>query len=239
MVDSKSDYMSIEEVKTPMLICIEGNIACGKSTIMQQYTKYANVDLMCEPLERWENFCGSNLLELRYKNKKQYEFMFQIMAYISRFEQLNEFYQSNFVKIIERSLYSSFEVFVEHSKRFMGMDLLEYEMLKYIFEVSKKGALDKITQPDLIIYLKTDSDICFSRMKNRNRTAENTVSFDVIQGLHTAHENWLLNIENAAKVPCPIIVLDGNIDKTEWNVQTTKINQKILEIANIKRKKKV
>jgi hypothetical protein len=57
---------------------------------------------------------------------------------------------------------------------------------------------------------------------------------DVIEGLHIAHESWLLN---ESKVPCPIIVLDGNLDKSEWNVQTSKINKKILEIANIKRKK--
>jgi hypothetical protein len=31
-------------------------------------------------------------------------------------------------------------------------------------------------------------------------------------------------------------VLDGNLDQTEWNIQTNKINKKILEIANIKQK---
>jgi deoxyadenosine/deoxycytidine kinase len=236
MVVNKSEYMSIEEIKTPILIYIEGNVACGKSTIMQQYTKYTNVDIMCEPLGLWENFHGLNLLELRNTNRKQFEFLFQIMVYMSRLEQMNELYQNNSVKLIERSLYSSFEVFVEHSKTTMGMEELEYEMLKYIFEVSKKGALNKITQPDLIIYLKTDSDVCLSRMKNRNRTAEKTVSSDVIQGLHTAHENWLINVENASKVPCPTIVLDGNLDQTEWNIQTNKINKKILEMANIKQK---
>jgi deoxyadenosine/deoxycytidine kinase len=234
MDDINSDYMSIEEIKTPMLIYLEGNIACGKSTIMQQYAKYVNVDILCEPIELWENFHGSNLLELRYINRKQFDFLFQTMVCFSRLEQMNEFHQNNSVKIMERSLYSSFEVFVEHSKTVMDMDDLEYKMLKYMFEVSKKGALDKMTRPDLIIYLKTDSDVCLSRMNNRNRTAEKTVPLDVIEGLHIAHENWLLN---ESKVPCPIIVLDGNLDKSEWNVQTSKINKKILEIANIKRKK--
>ena len=234
MDDINSDYMSIEKIKTPMLIYLEGNIACGKSTIMQQYAKYVNVDILCEPIELWKNFHGSNLLELRYINRKQFDFLFQTMVCFRRLEQMNKFHQNNSVKIMERSLYSSFEVFVEHSKTVMDMDDLEYKMLKYMFEVSKKGALDKMTRPDLIIYLKTDSDVCLSRMKNRNRTAEKTVPLDVIEGLHIAHENWLLN---ESKVPCPIIVLDGNLDKSEWNVQTSKINKKILEIANIKRKK--
>jgi deoxyadenosine/deoxycytidine kinase len=141
MDDINSDYMSIEEIKTPMLIYLEGNIACGKSTIMQQYAKYVNVDIFCEPIELWENFHGSNLLELRYINRKQFDFLFQTMVCFSRLEQMNEFHQNNSVKIMERSLYSSFEVFVEHSKTVMDMDDLEYKMLKYMFEVSKKRGI--------------------------------------------------------------------------------------------------
>ncbi len=129
-MDLNSDYASLEEIKTPMLILYEGNIACGKSTIMQKYEEYANVDLMCEPLKLWENFHGTNLLELRYSNRKKFEFIFQILAYISRFEQMNEVFKNNSIRMLERSLYSSFEVFVKHSNKVMGMNPLEYEMLK-------------------------------------------------------------------------------------------------------------
>jgi deoxyadenosine/deoxycytidine kinase len=230
------DYTSLEEIQTPMLILYEGNIACGKSTLMRKYENHKNVNLMCEPLQLWENFHGSNLLELKYTNREKFEFLFQILAYISRFEQMNELFQTNSVKMIERSLYSSFEVFVEYSNKIIGMNPLEYEMLKYIFEVTKKGILDSITRPDLIVYIRTDSDVCFTRMINRNRSAEKTVTFDVIEELHKAHEHWLLDENNINKVPCPLIILDGNLDKDDWLIQTTKINRKIIEIANIKRK---
>jgi len=238
MTERESDYTTLEEIKTPMLILYEGNIACGKSTIMQKYANQPNVELMCEPLELWENFHGINLLELRYKSRERHEFVFQVLAYISRFEQMNEIYENNSVRMLERSLYSSFEVFVEYSKKSLGMNKLEYEMLKYIFEVTKTGALDKITHPDLIVYIRTDSDICFSRMLERNRIAERTVPFDILEGLNAALESWLLNEENSAKVPCPVIVLDGNLGKEDWKIQTTKIDRKILEIANVKNKRK-
>jgi len=144
--------MEIEEITTPILIYIEGNIGCGKSTIMQHYNNYKNVDILCEPIELWENFHGSNLLELQYK--KQFNFLFQTTVYISRLEQMNKCSKS--VRIMERSLYSSFEVFVEQSK---------------------------------------------------------------------------------TAIPCPMLVLDGNLDKCDWTVQTNKINRTILEIANIKANK--
>ncbi len=88
MDDINSDYMSIEEIKTPMLIYLEGNIACGKSTIMQQYAKYVNVDILCEPIELWENFHGSNLLELRYINRKQFDFLVQTMVCFRRLKSI-------------------------------------------------------------------------------------------------------------------------------------------------------
>ena len=238
MAERESDYTTLEEIKTPMLILYEGNIACGKSTMMQKYANQPNIELMCEPLELWENFHGINLLELRYKSRERHEFVFEVLAYISRFEQMNEIYENNSVRMLERSLYSSFEVFVEYSKKSLGMNKLEYEMLKYIFEVTKTGALDKITHPDLIVYIRTDSDICFSRMLERNRMAERTVPFDILEGLNAAHETWLLNEENSAKVPCPVIILDGNLGKEDWKIQTTKIDRKILEIANVKNKRK-
>jgi hypothetical protein len=117
MAERESDYTTLEEIKTPMLILYEGNIACGKSTMMQRYANQPNVELMCEPLELWENFHGINLLELRYKSRERHEFVFQVLAYISRFEQMNEIYENNSVRMLERSLYSSFEVFVELKKK--------------------------------------------------------------------------------------------------------------------------
>jgi hypothetical protein len=44
MTDKESDYTTLEEIKTPMLILYEGNIACGKSTIMQKYANKPNVN---------------------------------------------------------------------------------------------------------------------------------------------------------------------------------------------------
>jgi hypothetical protein len=77
-----TDYSSIEKIKTPILILFYGKIANGKSTLMQKYSNYKNIDLMCEPLCLWENFHGVNLLELRYKNGEKYEFLFSILAYM-------------------------------------------------------------------------------------------------------------------------------------------------------------
>ncbi len=58
----------------------------------------------------------------------------------------------------------------------------------------------------------------------------------IIEGLNNAHENWLACEKNKTKVPCPVITLDGNLGKEDWMIQINKINRKILEIANMKRK---
>ncbi len=69
---SDNRFMEIEEITTPILIYIEGNIGCGKSTIMQHYNNYKNVDILCEPIELWENFHGSNLFSLSVETMKKW-----------------------------------------------------------------------------------------------------------------------------------------------------------------------
>ncbi len=138
---------SIKVIDTPMLCYIEGNIACGKTTLMEKFQSYENVNLMIEPLTIWENFNGQNLLKLRYENRDQYEYSFQTLANLSRLDQINQTYKSNKIKFMERSLYSSFEVFVQYSRDSLGMDLMEYQLLKYAFDVSTQGALHEITKP--------------------------------------------------------------------------------------------
>ncbi len=223
---------SIKVIDTPMLCYIEGNIACGKTTLMEKFQSYENVNLMIEPLNIWENFNGQNLLKLRYENRDQYEYSFQTLANLSRLDQINQTYKSNKIKFMERSLYSSFEVFVQYSRDSLGMDLMEYQLLKYAFDVSTQGALHEITKPDLIIYLRTAPLVSFNRMMGRKREAENSVTFQTIKGLHQAHETWLKNVD---KLPCPVLTLNGNLGKENLDMHVEEINKKLLELFKNKK----
>lgn len=49
-------------VKRPFTVFIEGNIGAGKTTFLNHFKKYDDVCLYTEPVEKWRNVQGYNLL---------------------------------------------------------------------------------------------------------------------------------------------------------------------------------
>lgn len=48
--------------KAPYTVFIEGNIGAGKTTFLNHFKKYEDVCLHTEPVEKWRNVLGINLL---------------------------------------------------------------------------------------------------------------------------------------------------------------------------------
>lgn len=48
--------------KQPFTVFIEGNIGAGKTTFLNHFRKYDDVLLHTEPVEKWRNVNGFNLL---------------------------------------------------------------------------------------------------------------------------------------------------------------------------------
>lgn len=48
--------------KQPFTVFIEGNIGAGKTTFLNHFKKYEDVCLYTEPVEKWRNVQGFNLL---------------------------------------------------------------------------------------------------------------------------------------------------------------------------------
>ncbi len=56
--------LTLEKLKVPMQVYIEGNISAGKSELLKHFEEKTNVITIPEPLTRWENFFGTDLLKL-------------------------------------------------------------------------------------------------------------------------------------------------------------------------------
>lgn len=48
--------------KQPFTVFIEGNIGAGKTTFLNHFKKYDDVCLHTEPVDKWRNVNGINLL---------------------------------------------------------------------------------------------------------------------------------------------------------------------------------
>lgn len=197
--------------QSPQLI-VEGNIGAGKSTFLRMAESYLNAQLVYEPHERWQNIGGHNLLDHFYKDMSRWTYTFQSYAFISRI-QAQEFYAAENDKplqVIERSIYSDRYCFARNLYEMGRMSDLEWQLYQEWFS----WMTNRMKAPDAFIYLRTSPEICYSRLKKRNRSEELSVDLDYLKILHDRHEAWLIDKKeiDQSLYNVPVIILECSED---------------------------
>ena len=237
---NKDLVKSIESIKLKnedINVTIEGNLSAGKSYFLDLFKEIKTVKLLPEPIALWTNFKGTNLLKEKYENKNDAnQIAFQTIANLSRIHQANLLYHYNTVKIYERSLASGFNIFVKHAFEKDGLGEIAFQTLKYSYEVLTTGHLRSLSEPDVLVYIRTSPEICLERLKKRNRTAERTVSLEFLQEIHAAHERWIKPNEKGClpNMRCSVIIIDGNVDKDKLALEGNRVLREIMRIAHEK-----
>ena len=73
--------------RQPFTVFIEGNIGSGKTTFLNHFQKYEDsVCLLTEPVERWRNLNGTNLLNAFYKEPFRWAMPFQTYVTLTMME---------------------------------------------------------------------------------------------------------------------------------------------------------
>ena len=145
------------------IVCIDGNIAAGKTTVLQEIEK-KGYPVYYEP------FSDNPWLPLYYQNPKKYALNTQLWFLSSRFKQYkNADFSTRKIVFVERSIYTDRFVFVELIKQQGNLDELEVDTYKHHFEICKNPL------PDLTIVLDTPPTECKERMTVRARGMEECV----------------------------------------------------------------
>lgn len=199
------DFVMLEKgPKAKFTVSIEGNIGSGKSTLLQHFKSFTDVDVLEEPVHKWRDVRGNNLLDLMYKDPCRWAHTFQTYVQMTMLE-LHLKSTSSPVKLIERSLFSARHCFVENLFRTKKMSDPEYavycEWYRTIVQNLDVGL-------DLIVYLRTDPTVLHERIKKRARTEEQAIPLQYLKDLHELHEEWL--IEKKHGLSAPVLVLDAN-----------------------------
>ncbi|KAG0723940.1 Thymidine kinase 2, mitochondrial [Chionoecetes opilio] len=201
----RPDYtMLLNGSKARFTVCVEGNIGSGKSTLLNHFSKFSDVQTFQEPVQKWRDVKGNNLLALMYEDPKRWAHTFQAYVQMTMVEQHLQPCQAP-VKLLERSLYSGRHCFVENLYKSGKMTNAEYTVYCEWFKVITQN-LD--VGVDLIVYLRTDPDLLHARIKQRARCEELTIPFHYLSDLHSLHEDWLMG--TTGSLPAPVLVLDAN-----------------------------
>lgn len=203
-----------------IIVSIEGNIGSGKSTLLANlrtyYASNANVIFLKEPVDEWEKIKdenGTTILEKFYGDQNKYSFPFQMMAYVSRLKVLRDALKDidrrqnrQIVIITERSLYTDKMVFAKMLYDSQKIELINYKIyLNWFDTFSEEFPVNKV------VYVKTDPEICHSRIVTRSREGESNIPIEYLQNCNNYHNN-MLDINLADCVCRDQLILDGNVD---------------------------
>lgn len=215
-------------------LIIEGNIGAGKSTFLKIVNSYLDIEPVVEPVKKWQQVGEHNLLDKFYSDIKRWSYTFQTFAFVTRVldqEAAAKKTQSDAI-VIERSVYSDRYCFAKNCFEMGVMSPLEWELYKEWFS----WLVDNYTvKPSGFIYLKTDPEICYSRLKMRQRSEESPIHLDYLQKLHDKHEGWLIEKTGVAEYlkDVPVLVLDCNKDFESDIEEQFKHIKKIADFFNL------
>lgn len=182
------------------IIAIEGNLGSGKSTLLERIEKRAiqkkatNIHTIPESLDVWEKIKEGekNILQLFYEDKKKYAVPFQMLTFLTiTYNIMGEIQKmaKHRTIIIERSPISNICVFAQmlYDDKIIGE--AEWSILKYM----ANGLMMPV---DKIVYLRSKPDDCMSRVRNRDREGEETVTLEYLEKVHKQHETWLADVQH-------------------------------------------
>lgn len=175
-----------------MRIAIEGNIGCGKSTVIEAIERmplcvdrgYATIQ---EPIDEWQHW-----LHEMYSDPQRWSFFFNLKVLLTlsswstptRLHSAVDGHDDLRIRqkfLCERSPAACRHVFVPIQSELGDLSAKETELL-----YEAHAALG--WEPDVVVYLRSDPLEAFERMRTRARASEANVGIDYIRAVHEKYE---------------------------------------------------
>ncbi|XP_030620877.1 thymidine kinase 2, mitochondrial [Chanos chanos] len=205
------------------VICIEGNIASGKTTCLEYFSKTCNTEVLTEPISKWRNVQGHNPLALMYQDPTRWGLTLQTYVQLTMLDR-HLATSSAPVRMLERSIYSAKYIFVENLYKSGKMPEVDFAVLSEWFE----WIIQHIHIPvDLIVYLQTSPQTCYERLKQRCREEEKLIPIEYLEAIHQLYEDWLIK-RTSFEVPAPVLVISADHDLQKMLHQYEENRERIL-----------
>ncbi|XP_067293982.1 thymidine kinase 2, mitochondrial isoform X2 [Pseudorasbora parva] len=210
-----------EEKKS--VIWLEGNIASGKTTCLEYFSKTDDIEVLTEPVSKWRNVQGCNPLGLMYQDPTRWGLTLQTYVQLTMLDRHVK-PMSLPTRMLERSIYSAKYIFVENLFKSGKMPEVDFAVLSEWFEWIIKNIAIPV---DLIVYLQTSPQTCYERLKERCREEEKVIPLEYLESIHSLYEDWLIH-QKSFEVPAPVLVIPADHDLKEMLHTYEENREKIL-----------
>jgi deoxyguanosine kinase len=177
-----------------MYIAIEGVIGVGKTTLARLLAPSFEAELLLEVFE--ENPFLSDF----YSDRARYAFQTQIFFLLSRYHQQRR----GVTTLVEsgKSLISDYTFAKDSLFARINLQGDELEMYKRVHE----ALAEKIPMPNLLVYLRANTDVLLQRIASRDRSYERNMEPNYIEDLNRAYEEFFSRPYDGT----PVLTIDTN-----------------------------
>ncbi|HOX26117.1 MAG TPA: deoxynucleoside kinase [Candidatus Krumholzibacteria bacterium] len=183
-----------QQPRTPFYVAVAGNIGVGKSMLTRLLGQSLGWPMYFEPV------INNPYLDDYYKDMARWSFHLQVYFLSQRFAVQKQIQDHGGSAVQDRTIYEDVEIFAPTLHRRGCMDRRDYENYREIF----RNMVAFLQAPDLIVYLWSQPEVTFDRIRKRGRRCELDIPLEFLQDLHAAYEDW---IERAPAI-CPVETID-------------------------------
>jgi len=179
-------------MKTAYHIAIEGTIAVGKTSLAKLLVERLDGRLVLEKFEE------NPFLEAFYKDPDHYAFQTQLWFLLSRYRQQQDLQQMD---LFTSALVSDY-MFVK-DRLFAALNLNDNEMKLYdmVARILEKN----IVEPDLVIFLQSDTERLMENIKKRGRDYELNMDWKYIDALNQIYNEYFFRYDKS-----PLLIINSN-----------------------------
>jgi len=178
-----------------MYIAIEGVIGVGKTTLARRLQPAFTSGLLLEVFE--ENPFLSDF----YADRARYAFQTQIFFLLSRYHQQRR----TVSELLAQSNSLVADYTFEKDAIFAQINLRSDELETYY--LVHEALAEKIVPPELIVYLRADTEVLMQRIAQRDRTYERNMERSYIEELNQAYESFFADHQSRRS---PVLTIDTN-----------------------------
>lgn len=188
----------------PFTVNVEGIVGTGKSTLLQSFSPYPSVDVLPEPVSKWTDLNGTDLLQLIYDDPQRWALAQESFVQLTMLEE--HLRKEGVAKVMERSIHAGRYIFVESLRQSGALSPVEYEIIaKWYDFLNDVPEFDLST--DLTIYLQTNPKVVMERITRRGRKEEAHITMDFLNSIQRLHEDWLVHKNTTFPIPSKKVVV--------------------------------